>query len=402
MSRVVTVCLPTSDHGFGERVRHVVDQDRWDLDSPEGLALMQSVLRGTYPMATVLSHGVASGGRAHTTVLEVYRDGLPGAAALELRWAELVYDRSAASAYRLAARILGDGSAAESVVEQAFCDLRRSAPEGRSVEGGGAAVEAAAVRLANQALAAGRDLRPADRTTDPLPESVPVEVSLRKGAVRRVLSRDALTRLLSSQREALELSVLEDLKVKDIAERMQTTAAVVHGHLNEALTAVGSGARPTAATTLSRWRASERTWRELPPHHRERPERGIDVAHAWLDYQVASDTLSPDTVVLITDANRHFVATSGSAASTLGRPSLIGLRIDDITAAYARPLVPDLWAVFDANGSMSGVYDCDRPGQAPVRTQFLGVWGRPLPTLQVGYLDPPVAVPAEASAALQG
>lgn len=400
MSRVITACLPASDIGFRERIRDVLSEDRWDLNSPEGLALMQTVLRGTYPMATVLSHGVAAGGRSRTTVLEIYRDGPPGAAATALRWAEEVYDRSGASAYRLAVRILGEGSAAEWVVEQAFRDLRRSAPDKLSVEAGVAAIEAAALLLADQALAAEHAAPVAAATTGPEAGSVLAGISWRKGPVRRVLSPDALDTLLSSQRAALELSVLEDLKVHDIAERMQTTPKAIHGHLNKALVAVGSGERPTAAATLARWRESQRSWAELPPHDRARPEQGVEAAHAWLDYQVASNALPPSTVVLITDADRHFVATSSNAAQTLGRPSVVGLRIDDVTAPYARPLVPELWTMFDANGSMSGEYDCDRPGQVPVRTQFHGVWGRPLPNLQVGYLKPPVAVPPETMAAL--
>lgn len=400
MSRVLATCLPASDVGFGERVRQVVSRDSWDLDSPEGLALMQAVLRGSYPRATLRTHGVWAGTRRRTIVVEVYRDGPPEAAALALRWAEAVYDQSGGTAYRLAARILGEGGVAEWAVEQAFRDLRRSAPEDLSVEAGGAAIEAAAVQLADRARAAGHAAHSDGIATHSVPASTLAGTSLRKGAVRTVLSDRALARLLSSQREALELSVLEDLKVREIAERMQTTSAVVHGHLNDALLAVGYGDPPSAETTFARWRETLRGWATLPAHDRARREQGLAAAHAWLDYQVASRTVSPETVVLVTDSERRFVATSGNAALTFGRPSVAGLRIDDVTAAYARPLVPELWTLFDTNGSMNGEYDCDRPGQAPIRTEFQAVWGRPLPDLQVGYLNPPVALPVEASASL--
>ena len=400
MSRILATCLPASDVAFGERVRQVVSREGWDLDSPEGLALVQEALRGSYPRATLRTHGVWAGSRRRTIVVEVYRDGPPEAAALGLRWAEAVYDQSGTAAYRLAARILGEGPAAEWAVEQAFRDLRRSVSDDLSVEAGCAAVQAAAVQLADRASAAGH----AAHSDDVAPFSVPgpalAGLSVRKGAVRTVLSDRALARLLSSQREALELSVLEDLKVRDIAERMQTTSAVVHGHLNDALLAVGYGDPPSAETTLARWRDMVRTWAALPAHHRVRREQSLATAHAWLDYQVASKTVSPETVVLVTDSERRFVATSGNAAQTFGRPSVAGLRIDDVTAAYARPLVPELWTLFDTNGSMKGEYDCDRPGQAPVRTAFHGVWGRPLPDLQVGYLNPPVAVPVEPTASI--
>lgn len=396
MNRVMAVCLPATDHGFRERVRRLVDQDRWDLDSAEGLALMQAVLRGSYPLATVLSHGVAAGSRRRTVALDVYRDGHPGSDAVAMPWVEAVFDQVGTSAYRAAARILGDGAAAEWVVEQAFRDLRRSVTGGWSLETGAAAIEAAAVRLANAAYVTGHAPQTDHVPTAGVAESALAETSLRKGGVCRVLSNRSLATLLSSQREALELSLLEDLKVTSIADRMQTTPAVIHRHLNDALLAVESGEPPSATTTLARWREAERGWAELPAHHRARPESGLSAAHAWLDYQVASKAVSPETIVLVTDTDRRFVATSGRAAHTFGRPSLVGLQIDDVTAAYARPLVPELWTLFDANGSMSGEYDCDRPGQDPVRTQFRAVWGRPLPDLQVGYLDPPVAVATEA------
>jgi hypothetical protein len=118
------------------------------------------------------------------------------------------------------------------------------------------------------------------------------------------------------------------------------------------------------------------------------------VAHAWLDFQTVSGGVRPETVVLVTDSKRRFVATSGNAAQAFARPSVAGLRIDDITASHARPLLDELWNLFDAAGGMHGEYDCERPGMAPVRFPFRGVWGRPVPELQVGYLRPPVSAPA--------
>ena len=394
MSRVIAVCLPASDAAFGERVRRVVAQDRGDLGSPHGSGQLQATLRESYPLATVVSQGgVWAGGLRRTVVLDVHRDGPPGAASLAVRWAGAVYDRSGAAAYRAAARILGEGVRAEHVVEQAFREVRRSAISERSVEAGGAAVEAAALRLANDVLSA-RDAAPiALMTTDAVARPDLAGTSLRRGSVRRAMSRDAVACLLSSQREALELGVLEDLKVAEIAERMQATAAVVHAHFRDALLAVGSGAPPSTALTLARWREAQRDWAQLSKGHPARPARALAVAHAWLDYQVASGAVGPETVVLITDADRRFVATTANAAQTLGRPSLVGLQIDDITAAYARPVVPELWTLFDANGSMYGDYDCDRPGQTPIRIAFHGIWGRPLPDLQVGYLQPPRSAP---------
>lgn len=399
MTRILPVCLPASDVGFAERVRRVLSQDRWDLDSAEAIALMQAVLRQSYPMATVLSHdGVWAGGQRRTVVLDVYRDGAPGAAELEVRWAGAVYDRSGVAAYRLATRILGDGAAAELVVERAFREVRWSVEAGLSVEAGGAAVEAAARRLANDARLSAQPAPSAARTIDAPERPALAGESVRQGAVRTVLTQAALARLLAAQRGVLELGVLEDLKVSEIAERMQTTSAAVHTLLREALLAVGSGVPPSSATTLAHWRAAQRRWDQLPANDLARAERGLVVAHAWLDYQVVSGAVEPQTAILVTGADRRFIAASANAGHILGRPSLIGLRIDDVTAAYARPLVAELWKMFVANGSMHGDYDCDRPGQPPIRIPFRGVWGRPLPDLQVGYLQSLAAVPAGVAA----
>ena len=342
-------------------------------------------------MAAVLGRdGVSAGGVLRTVVLEVFRDGLPGASDLRVRWTAAVYDLSGAVAYRSAVRILGEGSAAESVVEQAFREVRLSDPDGMSVEAGGAAVEAAAVRISNEAGTA-RDADPRDETAaEPAPSTALTGASLRNGTVRRKLTERALATLLASERETLELVLGEDLKVTEAAERLQTTPAVVNGHLRDALVAVDKGVPPTTATTLARWRHAQRAWAEVPEGDPSRTARGLDVAHAWLDYQTASGSVPRETVVLVTDLERRFVTTSGNAGGILGRPSLVGLRIDDVTADYVRPLLPDLWTVFDETGGMQGEYDCARPTGAPVRIPFRGVWGRPLPELQVGFLQPPV------------
>ena len=394
MSKVIPVCYPGSDPGFAERVRRVVADDRVNLDSLDGIALVQAVLRATYPLASVVpTDGVSAGGVRRTVVLDVYRDGLPGAAARADRWTEAVYEWSGAAAYRAVVRILGEGAAAESVVERAFREVRRSTPAGSSVEGAGADIEAAAVRLANEALAAeGRS----DSDRGPQPPSQPtpglVGTSLRHGARRRLLSARAVASLVAAQRQALELTVLEDLKVREAAERMRTTSSIVHRHLRDALLAVGAGQRPSASATLARWREAERAWAQARTDNVARAERAVAVAHAWLDYQVAAVAVPADTVLLVTAADRTFVATSSAGAQMFGRPSLVGLRIDDVTAHYARPLVPELWTTFDSTGGMHGMYDCERPGQESIRVPFHGVYGRPLPDLQVGYLRPPVPV----------
>ncbi len=350
---------------------------------------MQAVLRETYPMATVVGHdGVWAGGRRRTVVLDVWRDGLSSQRDPSVMWAEELYEHRGAAAYRLVARILGEGATAEAVVERAFREVLRSSSDALAIDTAGATLEATALGYA-QAEQQRLDGPISSGTIETPPDPPLAGTTLRRGGVRQALSGYALALLLSDQREALELAVIEDLKVAAIADRMRTTASVVHRHLRDALLAVRSGVPPSAGATLARWREAQRSWAGLQPKHPARPERALAVAHAWLDYQVATGAIRPQTVVLVTDADRRFVAASANAGQTFDRPSVIGLHIDDVTASYGKALVPDLWTVFDMNGSMHGDYDCDRPGQAPIRIPFHGVWGRPLPELQVGYLQGP-------------
>ena len=390
MTSVLTVCRPASDVSFEARVRHVVDAERWDLDSPEGAALLQAVLRHTYPSATVRDNrGIIAGGARRAVVLDVDRDGDPSAVDGRLRWSRAVYDGGGAAAYREAVARLGEGSEAESIVEVAFRELRRSDHSGRSVEEGRAALIGAARRLAMEA-ADRPNVGETQRTGHQAGPGL-IGASVRRGGAHRVLSRAAVAALPSDQRATLELAVLEELKIGEIAERTQATARQVQAHLNDALLTVSAGIPRSTAETLAHWRDALRTWSRSAPRERVGPF-ATAVAHAWLDYQVASHAVQPETVVLVTGEDRTFVATSASSGQLLGRPSVIGLRIDDITASHARPLVPELWSQFDTFGGMEGVYDCERPKQNSIRVPFRGIWGRPLPDLQVGYLQPGVPI----------
>ena len=79
MSRVLPICFPASDVIFGERVRRVIARSRWDLQSPEGIALMQAVLRKNYPLATVLPEiRTLDGAWQPIRVVAVHRDGRQG------------------------------------------------------------------------------------------------------------------------------------------------------------------------------------------------------------------------------------------------------------------------------------------------------------------------------------
>ena len=92
-------------------------------------------------------------------------------------------------------------------------------------------------------------------------------------------------------------------------------------------------------------------------------ERPVQIPSSRPDQPFYRFELTVVAFELVTDNSRRFVTANATAGVTLARPSMVGLQIDDITAEYGRPLVPELWDVFDTNGSMSGEYDCDRPGQ---------------------------------------
>ncbi len=77
MNDIVALCFPTSDADFRARVRAFLDAGSWELDSPEGVALLQALLRESFPVAAVVHrpHEVMPGVRI-PRVVEVYRDGL--------------------------------------------------------------------------------------------------------------------------------------------------------------------------------------------------------------------------------------------------------------------------------------------------------------------------------------
>jgi hypothetical protein len=113
VNTVLAVCFPATDIGFGERVRSAIAADHWDLTSPEGLALMESVLRQRYPLATVRRESrTLEGRRAPTIVVDVYRDGPADRPDGSTPWAAALFERSGAASYGSALGIVGDESVA--------------------------------------------------------------------------------------------------------------------------------------------------------------------------------------------------------------------------------------------------------------------------------------------------
>ena len=201
----------------------------------------------------------------------------------------------------------------------------------------------------------------------------------------------ATRRLITFSRlepKALDVGILDGLKLDPIADWMQLARADVGALLDEALGALRRGPPSSTEQALSRWREALRDLERLPPGDEAHVRLGLKVAYGWLDFQVASGAVPLNEVIIIAGADRRCIATSGNAAELLGRPSLIGLRIDDITVDDGRPMLPEAWNRFVATGSMTGEFACDRPGQAPIRLRYRAYPGRPLPGMQVSYLRP--------------
>jgi len=224
VTRVLAVCIPATDDSFGERVRSVVARHTVDLESPEGVALMQALLRERFPFATVWPHIDAEAASEHPTIqLHFFRDGLADGSAQHLQRVAELYDRCGPAAYRVAMGILGDEALAEHVVEAAFLELGRELAGGRST----AAVATWALEATTR------------RNAHAMRREALVPSSWVQPEPARHL-RDAISRLRSAQRAALEMSMVEGRTAGAIAERMQCSAASVHQLLAEALSALRS------------------------------------------------------------------------------------------------------------------------------------------------------------------
>lgn len=183
-------------------------------------------------------------------------------------------------------------------------------------------------------------------------------------AAGSVTAWSAIATLHPAARSALELAVFEGLRVNAIAERMQLASTDVLGLLDDALRTLRLHRPSSTQVALSEWRHAQRDLESISNDDSARRRQTLVVAHRWLDYQVASGAVLTDEIMLITDADRRYVATTANAPRAFDHPSLVGLRVDDINVSNVRPVVPDVWNAFVANGSMTGEYDCDRPGQS--------------------------------------
>jgi hypothetical protein len=74
-----TITRPAWDKRFKAHVRSALISGQWEIRSPEGIALLQSLLRTSYPYATVVAREQTALDALHglDPLVVAYRDGLP-------------------------------------------------------------------------------------------------------------------------------------------------------------------------------------------------------------------------------------------------------------------------------------------------------------------------------------
>lgn len=153
MSPVEAICVPASDVTFGDRVRGLIRNEHWDLESPEGIGLMQTLLRGSYPNAIVQPHAMErSETLAAPIMLEVLRDGGRTRTEMADAWLSLVRERNYADLYDMAAGLIADPSDASDVVERALLSVAATTSPSVDTESVGPALRMAVARLAMTTL----------------------------------------------------------------------------------------------------------------------------------------------------------------------------------------------------------------------------------------------------------
>lgn len=160
---------------------------------------------------------------------------------------EVLYDRLSRQAFGLAYRMLGDGAAAEDVVQEAFLSVWRGSDR----------IDAARGKLQSLVLTIVHNkaidvLRSRKSGTTDLPLEPAVERAAEGDFTERVATtvdaqvvRDALDSLPEDQRQAVELAYYGGLTHTEISERLGLPLGTVKGRLRLALekmrTTLGAG-----------------------------------------------------------------------------------------------------------------------------------------------------------------
>ena len=157
-------------------------------------------------------------------------------AARRLEWFEALYDAHSRRAFGLAYYLLGDGSDAEDVVQEAFLSIWRSgqmpSPEHPTTRSWLLVV----VRNRAIDLLRARRRRPTLTLEEHVEQRDPSDVPLQATrTLERQAAREALEHLPADQRQVMELAYFEGLTHTQIASRLDLPLGTVKGRLRLAL-----------------------------------------------------------------------------------------------------------------------------------------------------------------------
>ncbi|HJP90191.1 MAG TPA: hypothetical protein VJ850_14245 [Candidatus Limnocylindrales bacterium] len=130
----------------------------------------------------------------------------------------------------------------------------------------------------------------------------------------------------------------------------------------------------------------------------DRPMGGAELAQFWaadpsiehFDALTAVDPRPDAPALFLTDDRRRYVHATPAAAQLSGRPlaRLLTMRVEDITRAAERPLVPEAFERFVQDGSAQGPYVLARPDGSEVPVRFASKANAPWPGSHASLVVP--------------
>jgi PAS domain-containing protein len=115
-----------------------------------------------------------------------------------------------------------------------------------------------------------------------------------------------------------------------------------------------------------------------------------DPAIEHFDALTAIDPRPDAPAIVVADDSRHYVHATPAAAKLTGRPlaRLLTMRVDDLSPAAEREVVPARWAQFLADGSSEGPYTLVRPDGSEVDVRYASKANSPWPGSHSSLLVP--------------
>lgn len=142
----------------------------------------------------------------------------------------------------------------------------------------------------------------------------------------------------------------------------------------------------------------EEALREAAGTDVDRPMGGRELSEFWaappeiehFDALTAVEPRKDAPAILVADDHRRYVHATPAAARLSGRPlaRLLTMRVDDVARPSERPLLPDAWNRFLAEGSMEGPYVLARPDGSDVEVRYASKANVPWPGSHASLLVP--------------